>query len=152
MVFETAGGATTAIVAGYEGDLDVTEVLYTSLHTQAASQMALVRRATPAATQRWRRSFLFGFAERVAQMLGAAREAAVRRAPASTDDASLPAVPAREAQVRQFAASAFGRVVAARPPAPAQASAWRDGHRAAGAVDLGRSRIAGRRALPRGRR
>ena len=114
--------------------------------------MAVVRRPTPAATQRWRRSFLFGFAERVAQMLGAAREAAARTAPPSAGGGSLPAVPAREAQVRQFAASAFGRVVAARPPAPAQASAWRDGHRAAGAVDIGRSRIAGRRALPKGGR
>ena len=150
VVFETTGGATTAIVAGYEADLDVMEVLYTSLHAQAASQMTLVRRSTPAATQRWRRSFLFGFAERVAQMLGAARDAAARTAPPSAGDGSLPAVPAREAQVRRFAASAFGRVVAARPPAPAQASAWRDGHRAAGGVDLGRSRIMGRPALPRG--
>ena len=62
VVFETGPQGTTAIVAGYEADLDVTEVLYTSLHVQASSQMAGVGARTPAATQRWRRSFLFGFA------------------------------------------------------------------------------------------
>ncbi len=74
VVFETGPHGTTATIAGYQSDLDVTEVLYTSLHAQAANQMAAVRRRTPAATQRWRRSFLFGFARRVAELLAAARE------------------------------------------------------------------------------
>jgi hypothetical protein len=42
--------------------------------------------------------------------------------------------------------------VAARAPAPAHAVGWRDGHRAADAVDLGRNRVAARPALTRGRR
>ena len=73
VVFETGPAGTTAVIAGYESDLDVTEVLYTSLHAQAAGQMNGVRSRTPAATQRWRRSFLFGFANRVAEQLEAAR-------------------------------------------------------------------------------
>jgi hypothetical protein len=157
VVFETGPNGTTATVAGYRSDLDVTEVLYTSLHAQAASQMAAVRRRTPAATQRWRRSFLFGFARRVAELLAAAREdAGVARAAqgptAPPTDETLPDLLARAGRVREFAAQSFGRVVAARAPAPAQAVGWRDGHRAASAVDLGRERLAGRLALTRGRR
>ncbi len=145
VVFETGPRGTTAIVAGYEADLDVTEVLYTSLHVQASSQMAAVRARTPAATQRWRRSFLFGFATRVAELLEGARvraaeptSASSHRAPVAHD---LPDVLARTARVRTFAAGAFGRVGTARAAAPAQRSGWRDGHRAAASADIGRSRI-----------
>jgi hypothetical protein len=155
VVFETGPQGTTAIVAGYEADLDVTEVLYTSLHVQASSQMAAVRARTPAATQRWRRSFLFGFATRVAELLESARTRAAEPAPTSSHraefDHGLPDVLARTARVRAFAAGAFGRVGTARAAAPAQRSGWRDGHRAAAAADLGRSRVAGRLALQRGR-
>jgi hypothetical protein len=156
VVFEAGAAGTTATVAGYESDLAVTDVLYTSLHTQAASQRAAVRRRTPAATQRWRRSFLFGFATHVADLLAAARvEAAATHGPGDRERRSgdtLPDVQARAQRVRQFAAQSFGRVVAARPPAPAQVTGWRDGHRAAGAADLGRSHIADRKALNRGGR
>ena len=73
VVFETGPAGTLAVLAGYESDLDVTEVLYASLHVQASSQMASFRSRTPAATQRWRRSFLFGFATRVGEQLAEAR-------------------------------------------------------------------------------
>jgi hypothetical protein len=157
VVFETGPHGTTATIAGYQSDLDVTEVLYTSLHAQVANQMAAVRRRTPAATQRWRRSFLFGFARRVAELLAAAREdARVARAAegahAPGGEEALPDVLARAGRVREFAARSFGRVVAARAPAPAHAVGWHDGHRAASTVDLGRERLAGRLALTRARR
>ena len=156
VVFETGSAGTTAVLAGFESDLDMTEVLYTSLHAQAASQMANVRMRTPAATQRWRRSFLFGFANRVAEQLAAARDrAAEAMAPNPGDPSpdggtSLPDVLARRARVSAFAADSFGRVVSARPAAPAQRSGWRDGHRAAANVDVGRSRVGGQRSLGRG--
>jgi hypothetical protein len=155
VVFETGAQGTTALLAGYRADLDVTEVLYTSLHAQAAHQMAAERRRTPAATMRWRRSFLFGFASRVAELFAEARSRATTDArstvgaPTLFDDA-LPATLAREERVREYAARAFGRVVAASRPAPAQSTAFSHGHRAAGGVDLGRSRLGGRRALTRG--
>jgi hypothetical protein len=156
LVHETGRLGTTAILAGYGVDLDITEVVYASLHAQAATQMAAVRRRTPAATQRWRRSFLFGFASRVAELLEEAKTRATAARPASAEptlfDEPLPDVPARAARVRQHAARAFGPVVAARSAAPAQAAAWRDGHRAAGNADLGRSRLTGRPALNRGGR
>ena len=40
VVFETGPAGTVAVVAGYDTDLTVTALLYESLHTQAATQMA----------------------------------------------------------------------------------------------------------------
>jgi hypothetical protein len=155
VVFETGPEGTTALVAGFDSDLDVTALLYESLHVQAAGAMAGVRLATPAATQRWRRSFLFGYARRVGEMLDASR--ATARAP---DDAAhtlfdqgstVPDIQARAARVHEFARAAFGPVRAARAVRPAQAAGWRDGVQAAGRVDIGRSRLGGRNAIGRGR-
>ena len=67
---------TVAVVAGFDVDLVVTGLLYESLHIQAANQMATTKRATPAATQRWRRSFLFGYARRIGEMLSVSRNQA----------------------------------------------------------------------------
>ena len=69
-----------------------------------------------------------------------------RRTSADRTDRSPTCSPGRPGSVRSPPAS-FGRVGAARAAAPAQRSAWRDGHRAAGDVDLGRTRLAGRPAV-----
>lgn len=147
VVFETGGAGTVALVAGFASDLEATVLLYESLHLQAAGQMASIRRATPAATQRWRRAFLFGFASRLGELLGDARRTAEADARAQAAATTLPDLPARAAQVRRFAAESFGRVVKASSPTPAIASGWEHGHRAAGGVDIGRSRLTGRRSI-----
>jgi len=80
VVFGTTPTGTVAHVAGDVGDLDVVELMYHSLHAQAAARMASERRGTPAATQRYRRSFLFGYADRMGVLLADTRretEAAV---------------------------------------------------------------------------
>jgi hypothetical protein len=159
VVFQTGAEGTTAIVAGFESDLDMTELLYSSLHTQAAAQMAAIRRQTPAATQRYRRSFLFGYARRVGELLGEARRSSSDRHAGTRGDPrqgslfveTLPDTLERSERVKEFVTRSFGRVVAASPPRPAQASGWKDGHRAAGGADLGRQRLHGRRALGPGR-
>jgi hypothetical protein len=154
VVFQSGSTGTTAIVAGFESDLDVTELLYASLHTQAAGQMATMRRSTAAATQRYRRSFLFGYARRVSELLAASRPApAPRRGGRGGGDGGsdlLPELAERADRVKAFAAESFGRVVAASPARPAQASGWQAGHRAASKADLGRDRLGGRRAIGRG--
>ena len=154
VVFQTGPTGTTAMVAGFASDLDVTELLYGSLHTQAAGQMAALRRSTPAATQRYRRSFLFGFARRVRRAprrLAHSRPAAVRGRPA----VALRRRPARGRRAGRpgqgLRRRPIGRVVDASPPRPALASGWKDGHRAAGRADLGHRRVSGRRALGPGR-
>jgi hypothetical protein len=154
LVWQAGPDGATALLAGYASDLDAVVVLYESLHLQAAAQMAAVRRATPAATQRWRRAFLFGFASRIAEMLDAARERAadwvVTEQPSGA--APLPDLLARAERVRAYASTSFGRVVSAAAPRPALASGWDHGHRAAGRVDVGRARLPRRRAIGGGDR
>lgn len=148
LVWQSGPDGATALLAGFSDDLDATAVLYESLHLQAASRMAVVRRSTPAATTRWRRAFLFGFASRIGDVLADARRHAEHDVVAT--GSPLPDLPARAEQVKAHAARAFGRVVAARVPSPAVAGGWDHGHRAAGDVDLGRRRVTGRRAIGRG--
>jgi Protein of unknown function (DUF2786) len=149
LVWQSGPDGATALVAGFASDLDAVVVLYESLHLQAAAQMAGVRRSTPAATQRWRRAFLFGFASRIGELLEATRRR-VETAAGATDGSRLPDRPGRAERVRTYAASAFGRVVSAAAPSPASAAGWDHGHRAAGGVDIGRTRVAPRLALGRG--
>jgi hypothetical protein len=158
VVFETGPDGTVAVVAGFDTDLVVTALLYESLHVQAAGQMATTKLATPAATQRWRRSFLFGYARRIGEMLDLSRsQVATPRstsaAPTLFDDsgsASVPDLLARASRVKAFAKEAFGPVRTARAVRPATAKGWNDGQRAAGSADIGRSRLGNRRALGRG--
>jgi hypothetical protein len=49
--------------------------------------------------------------------------------------------------VRDHATAAFGRGVAASAPSPAVAGGWDHGRRAATGADIGRVRLAGRRAI-----
>lgn len=152
VVFQARPMGTVAMAAGFRSDLDVVEVMYASLHQQAASQMAGVRRQTGAATQRFRRSFLFGFADRIGEVLGESRQRAEKLASASSRTASATsalATRSRNARIDDYAASAFGRVRTARAPSAAQVGGWGAGATAASGADVGRTRLAGRRALGR---
>jgi hypothetical protein len=146
LVWESRPHGAVGVVAGFVGDLDAIGVLYESLHLQAAARMARIRRSTAASTQRWRRSFLFGFAARTSELLGEARREAEHGAAAGGRSA-VPDRLSRAQQVRAYADREFGRVVAASAPRPAARDGWIDGHRAASSVDLGRPRVVGRRAI-----
>ena len=116
-------------------------------HQQAAAQMSTIRRATGAATQRYRRSFLFGFANRVGELLDEARsdaEAGVEMGPDGEAASVALVLRQRADRVGEHARNSFGRVRSARRPAAAQADAWHDGSAAAEQADIGRSRLAGR--------
>lgn len=148
VVFGATPSGTVAYSAGYSSDLDVVEVMYHSLHAQAASQMAAIRRSTPAATQKYRRSFLFGYADRMGDVLASARsavEADVRDGSGSTSMAMVQRD--RRQRVDEFARERFGRVRSARAPSAAQAGGWQAGASAADSADVGRARLAGRRAI-----
>ena len=148
LVFAPARTGTVAYVAGFRSDLEAVELLYASLHTQASSRMSRERRPTAAATQRFRRSFLLGFADEVQRMLTRTRATAERAAVSA--ETTLPALRAREQRVEDFARSSFGRVVAARRVSPASAAGWDAGRAAAARADLGRRGMDGPRALGRG--
>lgn len=152
VVFEQRVEGTMALVAGFRSDLTSTELLYQSLHTQAAGRMSAERRGTPAATQQWRRAFLFGYATEIDRMLSDAAVAAqADRARAHPSGSALPALRARQRQVDEFARRRFGRVVSARRPKAAVATGWDAGRRAASVADIGRARLADtRRAIGSG--
>ena len=128
LVWVSSADGAVAKLAGFASDLDATAVLYESLHLQAASRMAAVRRATPAATQRWRRAFLFGYAARVRRdpRRGPPRR---RGAHPNRQGTTLPDLPGRAAQVSELredgvragraglgAGGGGGRRLGARPP------------------------------------
>jgi hypothetical protein len=138
-----------AYLAGFGSDLDVVELLYHSLHQQAASQMAGISRGTGAATQRFRRSFLMGFANRIGAVLDdGQRDAAQHRNERVTATTAL-ALRERTERVDDFLEESFGRIRSARPASAAQATGWHAGAAAADRVDVGRERIATRPALGR---
>ena len=145
VVFQAGPSGTTAFVAGFASDLDTVEVLYASLHTQASARMARTRRATGAATQRWRRSFLFGYADEVGRMLAATQQQAAVAVGGDRD--VLPVLVERDRRVAAYAKASFGRVSQARPPSAATASGWQAGRVAAATADVGRHGISGRRAI-----
>lgn len=151
VVFGSTPDGTIAYVAGFEPDLDVIEVMYHSLHGQASTQMASQRRSTAAATQRFRRSFLFGYADRLSELLAESVRVAETAAATSSGGSDLaPALLERRRRVESFVTERFGRVRSARAPGAAQQGGWVAGAAAAERADVGRARLAGRRALGRG--
>lgn len=146
--FMTMATGTVAHVTGYRSDVEVVRVLFTSLHQQMSVRASGERRSTPAATQRYRRSFMFGFAAQVAEMMSEAHKAAVEAHPER--GSVLPVLADREARVKEFASERLGRIVTARPAAPAVRDGVAAGRRAAADADIGRTRINGRRAIGKG--
>jgi len=150
VVFAATPTGTIAYVAGYGSDLDLVEVIYTSLHAQAASRMSAERRATSASTQRYRRSFLFGYADQVAKSLEDVRRVTEEASTTAhaVDDAgrSLERLD-RGRRVEEYLRERFGRVRAARGSAGAEISGWSAGSAAAERADLGRRGLSDQRSL-----
>lgn len=148
VVFRAMPEGTIAYAAGHRRDLDVVEVMYTSLHQQASSQMATIRRSTGAATQRFRRSFLFGFATRLGALLAETRSS-VEAAAGSAEHVAANALALQERadKVDEFVRSSWGRVRSAGAPRSVQPDGFASGVSAAERADVGRTRLGGRAAL-----
>jgi hypothetical protein len=150
VVFGSTPTGTVAYVAGRASDLDVVEVMYTSLHAQAAAQMAGERRSTAAATQRYRRAFLFGYADRVAKAFDEVQRAAEVAAPTDVAVDAPGRSLARVEHIRrvdEFIDERFGKIRTARSATGAELGGWSAGSAAAEGVDLGRQRLGSRGAL-----
>ena len=153
VVFQSRPDGTVALPAGFIEDLDVVEMLYHSLHQQASAQMASIHRGTGAATQRHRRSFLFGFADRVGELLLDAATHAEQSVPVGSPAGEELALALRERteRVDEFASEEWGSVRRARPPRAPDLRGWKDGSIAADGADIGRRRVSGAKGLPSGR-
>lgn len=150
IVFQSTPVGTIAFAAGFRRDLDVVEMLYESLHQQASAQMAEIKRGSGAATQRYRRSFLFGFADRVGLILKEAKSKAEDAvAPAAASSTEL-AIRERREEVDGYVRESWGRVRTAAAPRSVGPDGWHSGYQAAEHADVGRKRVGGRRGIGRG--
>lgn len=154
MVFQATPEGSMAFLAGRAVDLDVVEVMYASLHSQVAAQMSNVRRSTGAATQRERRAFLFGFANRIGDLLAESASTAKAESERQADGGASTAVAIRERRERvdEFAHETWGKVRSAGRPASLSPDGYYEGVVAAERADVGRARLGGRRALGKARR
>lgn len=150
VVFKTMPDGMVAYLAGFASDVDIVELLYHSLHQQAASQVASISRGSPAATQRFRRSFLLGFADRIGTVLDESARVASADRSSSTVESTAVALRERSARVDDHLQRSFGRIRSARPASAATASGWHAGAAAAAQADVGRERLSEQRAIGRG--
>jgi len=151
MVFQATTTGTVATLAGRREDLSVVEVMYASLHQQVAAKMSDIRSTTGAATQRQRRAFLFGFADRIGEMLAETRAAVEAAAVGSGPASNELVLRARRERIDDFAKESWGRVRSAPRPSAVAPDGFARGVAAADNADVGRARLAGHKSLGRGR-
>jgi hypothetical protein len=136
-----------ATVFGYPADLEVTEVLFTSLLVQAASAMhAAGGPSAPARfrSRRFRQSFLVAFASRIgARLEEVARQVVDEAAAADSSGALLPVLAARRDEVDAAVEAACPRLRTTSISA-SDAAGWHAGTDAAERADLGGRRLADR--------
>jgi hypothetical protein len=126
---------------GFPADLDAVELLYSSLLLQATAAVTAERAPTSLSTIEWRRGFLAGFAERVAQRLRDAVAAASSTADGTTagGTASVAIVLAdREARIEDEVRRRYPHLGRGRPPSKVSAAALARGTAAGSRADLGR--------------
>lgn len=154
MVYQSTPAGSVAFLAGRGEDLDVVEVMYASLHSQVAGQMAELSRSTGAATQRERRAFLFGFANRIGDLLAESAATAKAESEQRGDHGVSTSLAVRERRERVdgFADQSWGKVRSAAPPAKLSPDGYFQGVDAADRADVGRARLKGRSAIGKGRR
>ena len=131
-----------ANLVGVRADVAAVELLFTSLLLQVAQALSaaegpLGRRA---GSRSFRRSFLLGYAHRIAERLETARRRATAEAAAEHDVDLLPVLRSRQAAVEQRVAELFPRVRASRSRASVDAGGWYAGQDAAERADVGQRR------------
>jgi hypothetical protein len=122
---------------GLPTDLDLAELLFTSLLVQAQRAMLLLAHSEPRARERsFRRGFLSAYAVRVGQRLLAARERAESDLAADRGGALVPVLARRREAVEQSYDELFPHTRRMRS-SPVDAHGWRAGVAAADRADLG---------------
>lgn len=134
-----------ATLVGFRDDVDLVELLVTSLLLQASRAMADAARAGGARARStpFRRGFLYSFAQRVQERLTAAREAVNAEARADYGAELAPVLAERSAAVDRAVEELFP-ALRRRGGASVDPAGWHAGRRAADDADLG----TGRRSLP----
>lgn len=145
--WRATGGYRVAVV-GYRSDLDRVELLYTSLLTQAVTQLVRLRAPYGESTTTYRKSWLLGFTAAVSARLQAAEARAISEADSgatSTGTSTALVLVDRKDRVQR----AIDEMFSDATPAPGRrlrGSGYVDGRAAGRRADLGNGRVGGRRA------
>jgi hypothetical protein len=124
------------VVFGSPDDYRITEVLYTSLLTQATTAMvAAGAQGAHARQASYRRAFLVAYARRIGERLHRSVEAEVEAGVARHGDALLPVLARRLQAVDEAFEAAFPRTVST-PISLSNGRGWREGRAAADLADL----------------
>ena len=124
-------------VVGFPVDLQLTDLLFTSLLVQATRASAAATAANrQLSTPSFRRAFLIAFAHRIAERLEAARRHVAAEAAEEYGDSLLPVLASREAAVEAAYAEAFPNTTMMRSRS-LNAAGWHAGRSAADAADIG---------------
>jgi hypothetical protein len=127
-----------ATVFGFESDLDLVELLLTSLLVQATNAMVAAGPQRDvrgrSRTRSFRTSFLAAYGQRIGQRLRAAREATVLEA-SHHNEGVLPVLASREAAVQEVFAATFPQVTY-RSARVSHRGGWLAGQLAAEQADL----------------
>ena len=125
-----------ATVVGPPVDLELVDLLFTSLLLQATRALA---DAVGPRTAVFRRAFLVAYATRIGERLAAAGERARAEAAQQHGGALVPVLARREAAVQERVSELFPHLRRTRNR-PVDAAGWHAGRRAAEAADLGSAR------------
>ncbi len=126
-------------VFGFPADLDISELLFTSLLTQATSSMVAagrsVDRTGTSRTKSFRRTFIIAFALRIGERLREAAEVATEDARVEMGGSFLPVLASRHEQVVAHQAEVFPNVRTTRSSI-SNAAGWHAGRDAADRASL----------------
>jgi hypothetical protein len=129
--------ASFSTVMGFPVDVQLTDVLFTSLMVQATHASALATAHDKRLrTASFRRAFLVSFADRVAERLEATRSQVTHDAEATYGSSLVPVLAQREAAVEQAYTEAFPNVSTMRSRTY-DAHGWHAGRAAADRADIG---------------
>lgn len=132
-----APGLGIATVMGFPVDLQLTDMLFTSLLVQATRASTDATAADPRLrTPSFRRAFLVAFAHRIGERLEATREHAAADAEQQYGSALVPLLADRSAAVDEAFAASFPNVVSA-PIRRVNAAGWHAGRAAADRAHIG---------------
>ncbi|MDP2292684.1 MAG: DUF2786 domain-containing protein [Actinomycetota bacterium] len=126
-----------ATLMGFPVDLQLTDLLFTSLLVQATRASAAATAADRRlSTPSFRRAFIIAFAHRIAERLEAARDHVAAEAAVEYGDSLLPVLASREAAVEAAYEAAFPNAITTRGRS-LNAAGWYAGRAAADAADIG---------------
>jgi hypothetical protein len=153
VVRHRTGRRTAVTVVGYPSDIDVVELLFTSLSLQAANGMIAASRERPwlsaGEVRSFRTSFLYGFASTVQRRLEEIRRRTEAEAVSSEPSTAL-VLRDRSQDVEQLYADMFPSLGKARATAN-NGAGFRVGRAAGERADLNQTRVGGSRTAIGGR-